>query len=621
MPYLRPVTRCALFVACVISSTLAGVTFAQSTSGDVIYWRQNLFLIPYQMGAANEAAAGQAVVLYVSKDRGATWQAVSEAKPQVRAFNYRAEADGEYWFAIRTLDGRGNAFPPGPMQPELRVVVDTTIPRFEQLIASPGDDGTLDICWRVVDANLDPHTVQIEAQIDRDGNWQPVPAGSSSPVTGITWDAQATAVLPAGSMATAVRVTAFDRARNRAVYQTSVMPANGVIAGSASASSAEWPAIVSGRGDDVPTSSFPAASTPFDNRPNWQPGNLAATPTAPPPQPWPADRTADSVTQAAPAYVTPPSTVASSMEDGFMGVAAANDARPNPSLPQGEGIQVDVATPPVPVDDLRYAPLEPFRQASISRGADPESTILPIAGTPPRNHDYSWLGPESDVLSVDATPKLVNSRTFALEYALEHTGAEGVARVELWGTRDGGQTWRVYATDDDNRSPLIVTVDGEGLYGFRMVVESADGRGGFPPRSGERPELWVGVDMHRPDVTLSTAELGRGADAGTLVLRWIAEDDNLVPRPMALFYSSRPTGPWTAIATNLSNSGEYRWRLDRYLPTRVYLRLEARDTAGNVAAYQTTEPIAIELTDSMARVSGVQAVPAATAGVGEPKSR
>jgi hypothetical protein len=199
-----------------------------------------------------------------------------------------------------------------------------------------------------------------------------------------------------------------------------------------------------------------------------------------------------------------------------------------------------------------------------------------------------------------------------LDYELEQTGHEGVARVELWGTRDGGRSWQKYAADDDNRSPLVVTVDGEGLYGFRMVVQTAAGQSEFPPQSGEQPELWVGVDLHRPVATLTSIDPAGGA-GGELMLRWEADDDNLAPRPIALFYSSRPGGPWTAIATNLANTGEYAWSLERYVPPRIYVRLEARDTAGNLAAFQTNEPVTVEYGQSMARASSVQAVPSAMA--------
>ena len=95
--------------------------------------------------------------------------------------------------------------------------------------------------------------------------------------------------------------------------------------------------------------------------------------------------------------------------------------------------------------------------------------------------------------------KHVGSRTFALEYDLEDFGRSGIAKVELWGTRDGGQTWRLFATDDDHRSPLVATVDDAGVYGFRIVVESAGGAPAIPPGPGDAPELWVDVDLQPAD--------------------------------------------------------------------------------------------------------------------------
>jgi hypothetical protein len=202
-------------------------------------------------------------------------------------------------------------------------------------------------------------------------------------------------------------------------------------------------------------------------------------------------------------------------------------------------------------------------------------------------------------------PKWVSSRTFALEYQLENISERGVARVELWGTRDNGQSWRSFAVDDDNRSPIQVTVDDEALYGFRIIVDGAGSPGGLAPRSGDRPDLWVGVDLRRPQVELTTAAGGEDDLAGRVLLRWRASDDHLDPRPIGLFFSSRPNGPWSTIATNLENSGQYDWQVDRHAPSRIYFRIEARDLAGNVAAYQTTDAVTVEFPQPSGRPQGV----------------
>ncbi len=195
-------TRYALLgvisLAAMIAPLLAPAVYAQSAVDatataaalpEPIYWKQTLFLIPYQFSSAAEPAAAQAVWLLVSKDRGANWQKISEAKPHVKSFNYRAEGDGEYWFAIRTLDRQGRSWPTGAYEPELRVIVDTTMPRIEALRAQSRPDGAVDIWWHGSDTNLDAATWKIEAQSETDSAWQSVPLESraaASQVAGVT---------------------------------------------------------------------------------------------------------------------------------------------------------------------------------------------------------------------------------------------------------------------------------------------------------------------------------------------------------------------------------------------------------------------------------------------------
>jgi hypothetical protein len=243
-----------------------------------------------------------------------------------------------------------------------------------------------------------------------------------------------------------------------------------------------------------------------------------------------------------------------------------------------------------PLNGPRFAALDPFRQtSSVKRLPAPNlSTPTTTASAP---LPFSAIAPVSDPQPGPHQVKRVGSRTFALEYDLDDTGRWGVSKVELWGTRDGGKSWHSFVVDDDHRSPLVVTVDDQGLYGFRIAVDIAGSAPATPPSRGDLPELWVAVDLHRPVVELTEIERGDGNLGDHLIFHWKVADDNLEPRPIALFYSSRPTGPWSAIATNLEDTGEYAWRVERFVPARFYVRLEARDTAGNLAAFQTREPV------------------------------
>jgi hypothetical protein len=254
-----------------------------------------------------------------------------------------------------------------------------------------------------------------------------------------------------------------------------------------------------------------------------------------------------------------------------------------------------------------------FRQTSIKRLPSLSWSAPPLP--PVISQHRSDITPGVAHQAPPEETKLVGSRTFALEYDLEDMGRWGVSKVELWGTRDGGQTWRSYARDDDHRSPLVVTVDHEGVYGFRIVVDSAGSAAAAAPGQGDEPELWVSVDLHRPTIELTAIERGESNLADHLILRWRAQDDDLEPRPIALFYSSRPSGPWSAVATNLEDTGEYAWRVERHVPARFYLRAEARDTAGNLAAYQTREPIDVAASQPGGNLRAAEPVgPTATGG-------
>jgi hypothetical protein len=211
---------------------------------------------------------------------------------------------------------------------------------------------------------------------------------------------------------------------------------------------------------------------------------------------------------------------------------------------------------------------------------------------------------------------MIGSRTFALEYDLEDVGHWGVSKVELWGTRDGGKSWRLFAQDDDQRSPLAVTVDEQGQYGFRIVVEGADGSTAPRPQPGDAPELWVAVDLRQPVAELTAIERGEGNSGDQLILHWRAEDDNLEARPISLYYSSRPNGPWSVVATNLQNTGQYAWRIERHVPERFYLRLEARDAAGNRAAFCTREPIEFAAPAPTASLNSAESIGPTTDGAG-----
>ena len=115
----------------------------------------------------------------------------------------------------------------------------------------------------------------------------------------------------------------------------------------------------------------------------------------------------------------------------------------------------------------------------------------------------------------DIPTRVVDSRLFELEYDLSAVAAEDVASVELWATRDGGQTWQPYQADQDHRSPLLVRVNEDGWYGFRIVIRRPNGQIAEPPLTGQQPDILVRVDTQPAPVASISSGHGQGPDTGS----------------------------------------------------------------------------------------------------------
>lgn len=206
----------------------------------------------------------------------------------------------------------------------------------------------------------------------------------------------------------------------------------------------------------------------------------------------------------------------------------------------------------------------------------------------------------------EGAARVVNQRQFQIGYRIEEVGPSGISSVELFITQDNGATWYRYGEDADKRSPFIVNVPREGAYGFTLIVRSGVGLAADPPQPGERPSIVVNVDETAPRVQLMPVEQGRGQSINKLLIRWMAQDDNLTERPISLWYGASPNGPWQPIAGGIENTGSYVWTMAPGLAPRIFFRIEARDAAGNVQRLDTTEALLIDLSKPTARILDVE---------------
>jgi len=547
-----------MWLAAVVAAIPPCEAAGAADSPDSLYWKQRVFSIPFQVNQADAETTSE-VRLFVSVDGGRNWQFAQRAAPDARRFTFRAPRDGQYFFAIRSVDRRGNLQPPGALAAELRVFVDTQPPQLE-LDAQRGPDGEVRLSWRALDPNLRAESLKIGYRASEGGNWLPLDVAqqSADDQAGSIRSGHATWWPPGEVQQLAVRGEVFDRAGNRgtAEGQLSALPATSDPPASETATTN--PAGDTHRTEQPQTdvAKREAQAGPYQ-RPIFDPPGGGAKPqhpgTAPPDssprsQPWPADeRTGQPLSvgknQAAVGEV--PARTASLPRDAT-----------KPSLP--------------PTGDLAS---QPESSAAIMSSADPR-------GEPsPEDADIPTLA--------------LNSSRFELSYDVVDVRSGGIGRVELWGLREGRFDWELLAVDEDRRSPVTAEVEGEGKYGFRVLVHSQSGLTGRTPQAGDAPQAWVIVDLTPPLVEIVEVSPAGQPGGGTMSIRYRASDPALAERPIALSYATQPGGPWLEIESELPNSGHYRWQPGEEVPDRVYLRIEARDTAGNLGHAETAEPVSL----------------------------
>lgn len=256
---------------------------------------------------------------------------------------------------------------------------------------------------------------------------------------------------------------------------------------------------------------------------------------------------------------------------------------------------------------------------AVPLGSEPSNGQTPLA---------AWTGP------VVATPapesphaQVINFLTFDLAYEVESRGPSGISRLVLWVTRDDGRSWLKWDEQDGKGSSIRVNLNKpsnpqpEGSYGFRVVPVSGAGLSEREPTAGDVPDLRVIVDISPPQVDLFPP-VGDPANPDTLVIKWKATDKNWGDDPITIEWSDKPIGPWQPVASGgdsvqtvsgsttpmlrrLPNTGQYAWHVPSGLSPRVYLKVCARDAAGNVREVITRDPILIDLVKPKAKINGI----------------
>lgn len=676
---------------------------------------QTQFEIPFRTDDLNGRLIE--VQLYVSTDLGENWNLYARQSPLTQRIPFASVGDGEYLFALKTLDRDGRLLPTGPPIPTLRIIVDTVRP--DMLVqVEPDKMGRLAIAWKVTDQNLDKSTLSLSFRAEgpsQPTDWYPLPTGN--PATEdqsaeprwyqdrVTWlpDTTADAIVlkaeikdQAGNVTTRYQPVSLGSLVNRrpapllqGAQAGNLAPPDPTRAGPAASpqdtsNSQTNPARGSGQADSITSQmaqSVPPAAAPA--LPQSGSGSV-------PPIDWPSsvafDRGQATGRRAAPGQQQGNTTSGRASS----GTAAGGDepvgTQPNvgavpvqwrrggssnqttvlgsdgdsnrnsdpfqrllspeplgrPEDTAGQNLAIAVGSTlkppgpipgpmPIPTDDPLADNLagsnRPSNNGQVANEEVGGTNRLVASGPPPANLLGAGVAPPPSGLPVESastpvpgqtapsqpvpdTPLdpnafRVNGLQFRLRYQVDGLLPEQIGSVTIFGSRDDGATWELWTTDADKQSPAEIAVPSAGRYAFRVVVTSVTGSSSRIPRPGDKPEIAVDVDLDPPSPRIVAVPYGRDSRIASLQIQWTCAAADLGPEPIALAYSDRPSGPWTAITDATANSGQFDWALQPNLPQQVYLRIVATDLAGNRGGHVLEQPIDIGPLLPRGRILGI----------------
>jgi hypothetical protein len=582
-------------------------------ASDVIPMNTHAFRIPIQVAAAQRDKIKE-LILFASTDQGMTWNEVASVAPDQDGFKFHAPADGMYWFNICLVDAQGKRQPPDLFKtpPRQKVLVDTLKPNV-RIVSAERKGDEIQVRWEVQEENPDVTTLKLEYHTPDAPAWMWYGTPITKEMNGET------SFHFANVGPVSLRLQMMDLAGNVGMDQREVTARSAAPAASASANPPTGGTVTGTASSTSPANGLalppPAPPSASASGPSLQPppvagpgltgsaagGSGVAAGGLGSNAPAPAMTSGNAGMPAAFPQNTGLGQAGPSSVERLGARSEGREMNPRPSaLDSRLSGSTWEHTQPVQQTNLSQADAHPPQERSWGPGANAlqpgyvggmQGQTLPQAG-------QRW----SSGLTIPL--QITNSTQVTLDYEVTKVGPSGVGRVVLFLTKDEGRTWEAFAEDADLKPPMTVNLPGEGVYGLRLVVSSRAGLGGRVPQAGDPPQMRVEVDTTPPVVKLFYPQPDtQRRDA--LLLTWNASDHNLAPNPITLQWAERPDGQWQNIATDLTNSGRYVWQVTANMPYRVFLRVVARDTAGNVAVDESPEPVLIDLHEPEGQLLGI----------------
>jgi hypothetical protein len=209
-----------------------------------------------------------------------------------------------------------------------------------------------------------------------------------------------------------------------------------------------------------------------------------------------------------------------------------------------------------------------------------------------------------------------NTRKLKITSKLQTVTRSGVVKSYLW-VRDSAMKWVMAGEQPEKiageaKDAQIVwehTVKSDGLFGFIVIPENAAGKRDPDPRPGDTAQFLTEVDTAFPEAAIQSAKVTGTGSAPKVDIRWSAADANFDSTPIVLEYAdsaTAPEGTWKPLTKEpLPNAGGYTWAVSDPKLWQFFLRIRAKDLAGNETKTPFAEKVIVDLDTPKATIETI----------------
>ena len=144
----------SVICVCLLAGGVAWLDVSAQEPAGAIFFQHRQFKIPFKND--QKSLGVTQVRLYVSNDQGRSWQFTATAAPEEQHFRFSTPQDGNFWFAVQTVDAQGKSHPPATtdLKANLRVIVDSTPPSVQVQALPARGNVEVGVAWKVTDDGI-----------------------------------------------------------------------------------------------------------------------------------------------------------------------------------------------------------------------------------------------------------------------------------------------------------------------------------------------------------------------------------------------------------------------------------------------------------------------------------